>query len=167
MKIAHFLGFFAFFCLFLSSACRACFCPVLACRGSWPVAGALTSLYVRLGYPWQALTLSRLSCRFACRSCRLCRFVCVCDCVAGCRPVAACVLRAVAVCLYPCQGVRLSNKCSIRAFRTNFRNTCSRVFLTTCQNFQPNLTEFFRTESLKFSTEPNRIGTSVSLEPNL
>jgi hypothetical protein len=87
--------------------------------------------------------------------------------VAGCRPVAGCALQAVAVCVYPCQGVRLSNKCSIRAFRTNFRNTCSRVFLATCQNFQPNLTEFLPTESLKFLTEPNRIGISQSSTESL
>ena len=117
-KIALFLVFFKFFCLFLSSACRACFCPVLACRGLG-LSRALLPLYM-----FALATLGRLS---PCRGFPAVLlvglvgyvglFVCVIawlsssPSVAGCRPVWVYVLQAVAVCAYPCQGVRLSNKC--------------------------------------------------------
>ena len=135
--------FFVFFCLRRVAPVSALF---------WPVAGLGLSRALLPLYMFALATLGRLSpCRRYCAGVSGCRgfpavsgvgvvgvvglFVCVIawlsssPSVAGCRPVAVCGLQAVAVCAYPCQGVRLSNKCSIRAFRTNFRNTCSTVVL--------------------------------------
>jgi hypothetical protein len=139
----------------LSSACRACFFPVLACRGSWSVAGGLTSLYVRLGYPWQALAL--LACRgflapvftlsrvAVCRCCRFCRFVCVCDCVAVC------------VCPYRWQALALSRfrvafvPVRLSGFRTSVRQGAFE------QVFETSVRQSIWVSLSEFPTESNRI----------
>ena len=180
-----FFPFFLFFSVFLCSACRGGSCPVLACCGSWSVAGGLTFLYVRLGYPWQALAL--LACRgflapvftlsrvAVCRCCRFCRFVCVCDCMAVC------------VCLYQWQALTLSRGvcfelsrgvCGSQAFEQVFDKGRSNKFSkqgfdsqfeSVCQNFQPNPDRifcFFWRKSNRILTESDRI-FAVSLQPNL
>ena len=151
----------------MCSACRGCFCPVFACRGSQPVAGGLASLYVRLGYPWQALAL--LACRgfvagvltlsrvAVCRCCRFCRFVCV--------------------CLYRWQALTLSRGvCGSQAFEQVYdkgrsdkfsKQVFESHFGSVWQNFQPNPDRifcFFRWVFNRILTESNRI---FSLQPNL
>jgi hypothetical protein len=106
---------------------------VLVCRGRF-------CLFICS--PWLSLKGSRLACLSrVCGGClhpvagcclSVLSVLSVCLCVpvsvAGFHPVAGRVLQAVAVCLYPCQAVRRSNKCSIRVVRTSFRNKCSNGF---------------------------------------
>ena len=144
--------FFVFFCVRRVAGVFALFCSVLP---SHPVAGGLASLYVPLGYPWQALallaccgfvagvfTLSRVA---VCRCCRFCRFVCVCDCVAVCVSLQAWRPLTLSRFRVACIPVRLSG------FRTSVRlSSFEQVFETSVlMPFWVSLAEF-PTES-----EPN------------
>jgi hypothetical protein len=171
-----FFPFFLFFSVFLCSACRGGSCPVLACCGSWSVAGGLTSLYVPFGRLWQAValvvcfgflagvfTLSRVA---VCRCCRFCRFVCVCDCVAVC----VCLYRwqTLALSRCACIPVRLSNKCSTRGVRTSFRNKCSTVNLGQSVRISNRIQPNFCQPNLEFfQPNPDRIGISQSSTESL
>ena len=120
-------------------------------------------------------TLSRVA---VCRCCRLCRFVCVCDCVAVCLSLQ--VWQALTLSGGGCQAVRRSNKCSIRGLEQVFRTNFRRSFLGVWQNFQPNpdrIFAFCRCVSNRILTEPNRVSVSqpnrirteswLRLQPNL
>ena len=95
----------------------------------------------------------------------------VCGCIGrGCsRPVAVCVFRRFALwrLRVACIGGRLSGcqNFSVSDFRTNFRNTCSIVFLSVWLSVQPNLGIFFN-RILRFF---NRIRTEFCFifQPNL
>lgn len=140
--------------------------PCLPCRGR---------SYLLYGLAWQAVAAWLSRCLrdrarvFACRCCRLCRSVSGLPNIGGgcSHPVAVCVFRRFELSRF--RAARIGGRLS--ACRTNVRknargrsNKCSKQvfdshFGPVCQNFQPNLTEFWN------RTEPNLNRILTESEP--